>query len=73
MTLILKKPGVVDIKDFRPISLVGGVYKIVAKVLANRLNMVVERIISKPQNALIIGRLLSLPMSALIIGLDLGS
>jgi hypothetical protein len=73
MTLILKKPGVVDIKDFRPISLVGGVYKIVAKVLANRLNMVVERIISKPQNALIMGRLLSLPMSALIIGLDLGS
>ena len=53
--------------------MVGGVYKIVAEVLANRLKMVVERIISKPQNALTRGRLLSLPMSALIIGLDLGS
>jgi hypothetical protein len=34
-------------KDFQPISLVGGVYKIVAKVLANRLKMIVEKIISK--------------------------
>jgi hypothetical protein len=49
ITLIPKKPGAVDIKDFRPISLVGGVYKIVAKVLANKLKMVVEKIISKPQ------------------------
>jgi hypothetical protein len=28
------KPGVVDIKDFWPISLVGGAYKIISKVLA---------------------------------------
>jgi hypothetical protein len=35
---------------------VGGVYKIVAKVLANRLKMVVEKIISKPQNTFIRGR-----------------
>jgi hypothetical protein len=34
----------------------GGVYKIVAKVLAKRLKMVVEKIISKPQNAFIKGR-----------------
>jgi hypothetical protein len=31
------------------ISLVGGVYKIVAKVLDNRLKMIVEKIISKPR------------------------
>jgi hypothetical protein len=36
VSLIPKKAGVVDIKDFRPISLVGGVYKIISKVLANK-------------------------------------
>jgi hypothetical protein len=55
IALIPKKTGAGDIKDFRPISLVGGVYKIVAKVLANMLKMVVE-VISKPQNAFIKGR-----------------
>jgi hypothetical protein len=46
----------VDLKDFRPISLVSGVYKIIAKVLANRLRRVVEKIISNPQNAFVKGR-----------------
>ena len=32
--LIPKVAGAVDIKDFRPISVVGSVYKILAKVLA---------------------------------------
>jgi capsid portal protein len=41
------KSGVMDLKDFRPIRLVSGVYKIIAKVLANRLRKVVEKIISK--------------------------
>jgi hypothetical protein len=35
---------------------VGGVYKIVAKVLTKMLKRVVERIISMPQNAFIKGR-----------------
>jgi hypothetical protein len=51
-----EKTGAVDIKEFRRIILMGGVYKIVAKVLAKRLKMVVEKIISKPQNAFIKGR-----------------
>jgi hypothetical protein len=54
--LIPKKSRAVDIKEFWPISLVGGVYKIVPRVLANRLELVVENIISKPQNAFIKGR-----------------
>uniref|UniRef100_A0A2N9GHU0 Uncharacterized protein n=1 Tax=Fagus sylvatica TaxID=28930 RepID=A0A2N9GHU0_FAGSY len=36
VALIPKKPGADDIKDFRPISLVGGMYKFIVKMLANR-------------------------------------
>jgi hypothetical protein len=36
IALIPKIPGVVDPMDFRPISLVSGIYKIIAKILANR-------------------------------------
>jgi len=46
----------VDIKDFRPISLAGVVYKIISKVLANRLKSVLGKIISSYQNEFIGGR-----------------
>jgi hypothetical protein len=46
IALIPMKSGVVNIKAFRPTNLEGEVYKIVAKVLVNRLKMVVEKIIS---------------------------
>lgn len=54
-SLIPKKVGAVNIKDFRPISLVGGVYKIISNVLANRLKTVLEKIIFSFQNAFIRG------------------
>jgi hypothetical protein len=40
--LILKVHGAKEIKDFRPISLVRGIYKIIAKVLANRMRRVMD-------------------------------
>jgi hypothetical protein len=56
ISLIPKKVDALEVKDFRPISLVGGVYKIISKVLANRLKSVLEKIISSSQNAFIGGR-----------------
>ena len=47
LALIPKKNDIVDVKDFRPISLVGGLYKIIAKVLANRMRRVVHSLISE--------------------------
>jgi hypothetical protein len=53
ISLIPKIQGAKEIKDFRPISLVGGVYKIISKVLANRMRRVMDKIISKPQNTFV--------------------
>ena len=46
LALIPKKVDAVEIKDFRPISLVGGIYKIIFKVLANHLRRVAHGLIS---------------------------
>ncbi|KAL6334230.1 hypothetical protein AAG906_007477 [Vitis piasezkii] len=48
--------GIEDLKDFRPISLVGILYKLLAKVLANRLKKVMGKIVSKSQNTFVEGR-----------------
>ena len=56
IALIPKKEGEIGIKDFRPISLIGGVYKILAKVLAGRLQKVLLEIISKEQGTFVKGR-----------------
>ena len=47
LSLIPKKNNALNIKDFRPISLAGSVYKLLSKVLANRLRQVLDKIISK--------------------------
>lgn len=44
------------LKDFRPISLVGGLYKLLAKMLANRLKGVVRKLVSEFQNVCVEGR-----------------
>ena len=54
--MIPKKQNVADLKDLRPISLVGGLYKILAKVLANRIKRVMSKVISTEQSAFVEGR-----------------
>ena len=47
LVLIPKKQTVEDFKDLRPINLVSGLYKILTKVLANRIKKVLDKVISK--------------------------
>jgi len=54
--LISNKSRVTEVKDFRSISLIGGVYKIISKVLANRLKSVLGKIVSHSQIVFIKGR-----------------
>ena len=49
--VLIPKKCADDLRDFRPISLVGGLYKLLAKVLTNRLKKVVNRVVSPTQNA----------------------
>ena len=54
--LIPKKVNAINIKDFRPISLVGSLNKLLAKVLAHRLLGVLNKLISASQNSFVGGR-----------------
>ena len=54
--MVPKGSTVEDLKDLRPISLVGSLYKILSKVLANRIKRVMRLIISQSQNAFVEGR-----------------
>lgn len=56
LSLIPKKKGARGLRDYRPISLIGSIYKIIAKVLANRLKRVMGKLVSNQQNAFIKGR-----------------
>ena len=56
LVLVPKKGGAEDLKDFRPISLMGSLYKLLAKVLANKLKKVLGKVISVSQNAFVEGK-----------------
>ena len=56
MVLVPKGDTVEDLKDLRPINLVGSLYKILTKVLANIIKRVMGLIISYSQNVFIEGR-----------------
>jgi hypothetical protein len=56
ITLIPKVPSPTRIGDFRHISLLGSLYKLVAKALASRLSTVMDKLISSNQSAFLKGR-----------------
>ncbi|XP_028080046.1 uncharacterized protein LOC114281693 [Camellia sinensis] len=56
ITLIPKKENPVGLGDYRPISLISSIYKIVAKILSKRLRRVMPKIISEVQTAFLRGR-----------------
>ena len=56
LVMVPNKEGADDFKDFRPISLVGSLYKLIAKVLANRLKKVMRSVVNKAQNIFVEGK-----------------
>ncbi|XP_071715058.1 uncharacterized protein [Rutidosis leptorrhynchoides] len=56
ITLVPKKLDPVSLNDYRPISLIGSFYKVIAKLLANRLKKVTPNLVGYEQSAFIKGR-----------------
>jgi len=56
IALIPKGDTQISMKDWRPIALCNVMYKVVAKVLANRLKVVLDKCISEFQSAFVPGR-----------------
>lgn len=60
--LVQKKEAASFVKDFQPISLITSIYKIITKVLVERLKKVMPSFISSSQNAFIEGRQITNPI-----------
>ena len=56
LVVVPKKCGADDLRYYRPISVVGGLYKLLVKVLANRLKKVMAKVVYSSQNAFVEGR-----------------
>ena len=53
VTLIPKNDNPTAIEEYRPISMVGSIYKIIAKILSSRLKEVIAPLIDESQNAFV--------------------
>ena len=67
LSLIPKKNNALNIKDFLPTNLVGSVYKLLSKVLANRLRLALDKPILESQNSFV-GPSLSSCVGSLVYG-----
>jgi len=56
VTLIPKKNVATEVRDYRPISMVGSIYKLIAKILSKRLREVLPELIGEAQTTFIKGR-----------------
>ncbi|GKV26314.1 hypothetical protein SLEP1_g35645 [Rubroshorea leprosula] len=56
ITLVPKKKNPTTLQEYRPITMVGCLYKILAKILSNRLKKVIGKIINSSQSAFLEGR-----------------
>ena len=54
--MVPKKERLEEFKDYRPISSVVNLYKLITKVLAKRLKNVVSKLVNKAQHAFVEGR-----------------
>lgn len=56
ITLLPKKADPIQVKDYRPTSLIHSFAKLVAKIMANRLAPLLPNLVSKNQSAFVKGR-----------------
>ena len=58
LAVVPKKTDSLEMRDFRPIACCNVLYKVVSKIIANRLKLLLPRMITENQSAFVRGRLL---------------
>ena len=58
LALVPKKTDSMEMRDYRPIACCNVIYKVVSKILGNRLKLILPRLVTENQSAFVKGRLL---------------